>query len=914
MAVCCPFPHAIPGTTQTYLEQHPSAHVNLEDGLFHCKSCGRGMNEVQFITESLGCTYGNAIRISTLCKNNEDRYLWQHDADCILQDGERQLARQFGISDTVISELELVSRGPGAIAFPVFLHDKLMDIRTYTPGAKPKVRSRSGAMAGLVLPYDLWATSPVQRTTLICAGEKDMAVARSQGFNAITLTGGESALPIYTKVFAGRSVAIVYDNDSAGRSGAIRLANYLHPHVASIKNCTAFHEVCRETGEDIADFFGKYNRTRQDLIAYLDQTPLFQPTEVNAHARYPEMDLLTAAKPGNIGKLVRSNIQVVAVAEGAFTCPATIVAEKWREPDAGKHDSMHKGDIKEWTLGEDTAEDILHLVDNNFKEEDIQKNFRKLLKISKDETYIKFRRLEKATIFKAYITDLFETTDTSAVPMEYTAYALHQRMESGKKYKATYKLVPHPYKGAQLVMLIVHLEQAEDSVSNFKVTPAVAEQLNLLAAATGSVADRMRDYVERFKSFLGYDGNNQLITAIDLAFHTPLAFNFGSFQNTRAYLDTLIVGESRMGKSSTAEAMRKLYGLGAFVSLAGNAATIPGLIGGSNKTGGGAYQTRAGIIPQNHKGLIIFEELGKSNANITAELTDIRSSNEVRITRVSGTLTLPAIVRMVTLSNVRPVDGVIKPIASYPNGIAVLGELIGTAEDIARYDLSIVLSDRGAGSIDPFWQAREPYPTECYRTRIRWIWSRSPDQIVISATVAQLIVETANRLNHVYDSHIKIFGTEAWKKLARVAIAVAGYLVSSDPAFQTIIVLPEHVSFAEQFLLALYDNETFKLKEYVAHERRYAELDEQGVQTLQDIYTACPGLLLHLEQVPSTNKNAMQAATGLENDKYNALVNRLLSGFFIKFSKYDIIPTQKLRMGMSRIDRNARIRRLGELQ
>ena len=58
------------------------------------------------------------------------------------------------------------------------------------------------------------------------------------------------------------------------------------------------------------------------------------------------------------------------------------------------------------------------------------------------------------------------------------------------------------------------------------------------------------------------------------------------------------------------------------------------------------FQTRAGVIPQNHRGLIIFEEFGKSNTNILKELTDIRSSNEVRIARVSGTITMPTMVRM----------------------------------------------------------------------------------------------------------------------------------------------------------------------------------------------------------------------------------------------------------------------------
>ena len=199
-----------------------------------------------------------------------------------------------------------------------------------------------------------------------------------------------------------------------------------------------------------------------------------------------------------------------------------------------------------------------------------------------------------------------------------------------------------------------------------------------------------------------------------------LEFNFGSSKNIRGYLDTIVVAESRVGKSSTAQALQQLYGLGVFTSLAGNSATVSGLIGGSNKVNGN-YQTRAGLIPQNHRGLVIFEELAKCNANIIKELTDIKSSNQVRIARVSGSVELPALVRMITLTNVKTEAGSIKSINSYPNGIEVLTDLIGTAEDIARFDLMLVMGDTGNEKIDPFWIAVEPLPTEVYRDRIHWI-------------------------------------------------------------------------------------------------------------------------------------------------------------------------------------------------
>jgi hypothetical protein len=267
---------------------------------------------------------------------------------------------------------------------------------------------------------------------------------------------------------------------------------------------------------------------------------------------------------------------------------------------------------------------------------------------------------------------------------------------------------------------------------------------------------------------------------------------------------------------------------------------------------------------------------------------------------------------MVALTNVKASDGVIKPIASYPNGIAILTELVGTAEDIARYDIALILGDRGANIIDPYWRPESAFDTEVYRTRIRWVWSRSADNISISEIVGRYIAAKANELNEQYNCHIKIFGTEAWKKIARLSIAVAGYLVSTDDTYENIVVTQEHVDFAVQFLKGIYDNEVFKLKEYAAHERKFATIDEDGVGILQDLYTKCPGMLLHLEQVSSTSKNTLQAATGLSNDEYNRVMTRLIAGLFVQFSKYEIVPTERFRIGMSRINRNVHARRVGE--
>ena len=910
-AVCCPFPHRTESGLE-YTETRPSAHINLDRGLFHCKVCDKGLSETSFIAELFGCSYESAIKIAKMFTSKEDKYTW--DKSTQLTDHIKELCLSLGISEKVIEELDIRTELGDEIAFPVFMYNKLVDVRSYRPHDRAnKIRSKVGTTSGLIIPFDLWIDTPKNKWTILCAGEKDMAVTRSQGFNAITLTGGEKALPKLLSVFKNRKVAICYDNDETGIAGARALASYLFKVAAEVRVVTSFHKTCTEHGEDLTDYFTKYKKTKEDLQKCIIETPSFTLEEAKEEQlkRKPLITLLEASKPQYINRVVQSNVQVVATFEKAMPVPTTIYAKKINSSGDLKYNQMAVGEERTWELSENTCQDVLKLIGNNFSEAQIRDNIRELLGISKQERDIKVEKPTKDTVYECNVTDLFEATSRDIATIEFTAYVLKKRLESGKKYLITYKLVPHPYKGQQLTMIILDVEEACDSVSNFHITEEVKKNLNKFKNLEGTCKEKLNTLAEMAKAYIGYDGYNTLIQAIDLSFHTVLEFNFGAFKNVRGYLDTLIVAESRVGKSSTAEALQRLYGLGAFTSLAGNSATIPGIIGGSTKVNGN-YQTRAGLIPMNHRGLVIFEELAKCNTNLVKELTDIRSSNQVRIARVSGTLTLPALVRMITLTNVKNTTNKIKPINSYPNGVDILVELIGSPEDIARYDLMLVLGEQGNRTIDPFWEPINPFEPEAYQTRIRWIWSRTADQVIIDKEIGHYILEKCNELNQEYDSHIKIFGTEAWKKVTRLAIAIAGYTVSTDETYEKIIITKEHVDTAIDYLISCYDNSTFKLKEYVTTERLYNTIDDDGVKLLQELYNQNPSIMIQLEKLNSTNKQNLMAATGLDSEMYNKFMQRLTQGLFITYEGYDIVPTQRFRLGMSKINRAGNIHRVGE--
>jgi hypothetical protein len=145
-------------------------------------------------------------------------------------------------------------------------------------------------------------------------------------------------------------------------------------------------------------------------------------------------------------------------------------------------------------------------------------------------------------------------------------------------------------------------------------------------------------------------------------------------------------------------------------------------------------------------------------------------------------------------------------------------------------------------------------------------------------------------------------------------LAIAGYLVSTDETYEHIIVEKEHVDYAVKYFRMIYDNDVFRLKEYVEHERKYSTIDGDGIKLLQNLYAKSPALLLHLEQVATTTKNTLQAVTGMNNDDYNACMNSLVAGMFVTFTRYDIQPTERFRLGMGQINRAVHIPKVGEQQ
>lgn len=909
MHVLCPFPHTDPTTGEKRLEKNPSAHINIDKSVFHCKACDIGISEPAFLAKVQGISYPQALQMLAEMEDKEDEDSWSTFVNNLKQsDVKMNELLELKLND-MVDTLQLGYAGSGII-FPIFVYGEKLAECEYHPNPKEgqKKTYLSKGAKNLIFPFDLWRKD--ERDTLLCAGFKDAAIARKYGFNAITFTHGEHSFPkLFKGSFKDRKVYIVYDNDETGIEGAKKAATFIkesggYPYVV-----LGHHTVCTGLGEDIHDFFIKYGKTANDLQEIIQDTPAFSEEDYQKQRNeiYPLVMIEESAEEKYTRKLITSRVTVVASWEDYMKVPAAVTFEKVNETDKC---TIPEGTIIRWFLETDNLADILYLCDSNLKDTDVLNNLKMLVGIPKKEKHIRITIDAERTVWKAAIMDDMESEvigdmETSYKPAEMTVYSVDRRLHSGEKYRIFYRTVPHPIAGQKVVAVTDRVEESDNSINRFKVTESVIESLKCFQ---GDVKKKMKEQVDRIKAFAGVETLPQLAWTVDLFYHTPLQFKFGE-RVERAYLEPMIVGESRTGKSQTAKKLLEMYELGVFTSL--KTSTVAGLIGGSDQTAGG-WRTRLGVLPRNHKGAVIMEEFSGGGKEIASKLTEIRSSNKVRITRVNGTTVADAMVRMLSISNqASNSQGHTIPLRQYPNGINVLLDLIGAAEDIGRYDF-FVLVDKPSEYTSPTETIDiEPYPKESYLNRVRWIWSRKPDQIVINEQVQQFIVDTANELNQVYDCHINFFGSEAWKKLARVSIAVAACVASMDETGEKCIVNIDHVRWARNFLIACYDNDLFKLREYAEGQRKYTQCPSSAVAVLQGLYNTQRTLINYMEMQTEMSQTQLRAVSGLEPNDFNKVINKLTECYFIVPTGDKIVPSQRFRKAIAQVKRNIYMTRVG---
>lgn len=835
----------------------PSASLNFDEELWHCMSCGRGGTLSELVRKlkrmrSLGGTMADDGPPSTRRSRVRDADDEDSGADVIdigtkekvkaptkplpsestirawnkrLLSNPRLLTvmtEERGLSEETIKDF-CIGHDGHRYTLPVLDEaGKLVNIRRYDPhakNAKDKMVSW-GAGWGQVRIFHPALLKDYDDEVIITEGELDFLVAQQYGLPAITHTAGAMTFkPEWAELFKGKDVFIAYDEDDTGTKGAIKAAQLLRSYANAVyimKLGTG------EKGGDVTDYFVKMGQTAKQFRALMAQAR----SKPFGHRPKPKVAPVT----GKRVQLVESQnadhkepLELIVSVIGKQTPPylapreLTATCSQDKGPVCNLCPMMHAN-------GEMTVEvpahntDLLNFVDA--KDTERKKHMSKLID-AKCSTHVDFDTDKEWTIEELIVSDSVEHRGEETMsPMQRPVYNVGTyQTPINNAARIVGQQVSDP-KSGRGTFISWHLEETKTNIDLFEVTDDILDELAVFQVEEGqSPLDKCRDIAaDLAANVTRIYGREALHIAYDLVWHSVLDFNFMGKRMDKGWLECLVIGDTRTGKSEVAAGLTRHYNAGVLKSCEG--ATFAGIVGGAQQFGSKKHWTVTwGVIPLNDRRLVILDEMsGLMDRDVIENMSSIRSSGKAQLTKIASEET-SARTRLIWISN--PPDG--SRLAETPgSAMTAMSKLVKNPEDIARFDFALAASgaDVPSSMINSTKHERvaHDYSTSACEKLVLWAWSRKSEDVRFARGVEEYIVQMAEEFGRRYVPEPPLVQVENVRmKLARIAVALAARTFSTDSSGTKVIVKRAHVEGAIEFLDTIYGQEVLG---YLRHSRR----------------------------------------------------------------------------------------------
>jgi DNA replicative helicase MCM subunit Mcm2 (Cdc46/Mcm family) len=329
---------------------------------------------------------------------------------------------------------------------------------------------------------------------------------------------------------------------------------------------------------------------------------------------------------------------------------------------------------------------------------------------------------------------------------------------------------------------------------------------------TTAIREKLKEIYDDFAANITQIyGRQDLHLAIDLVYHSPLKFVFDGRTIEKAYPEVLVIGDTRTGKTQAAEALLKHYGCGA--SAQAEAMSYSGLVGGCQKMFDTQWDVTWGKLPQNNRRLLIIDEASGMDEKLLGNLSSIRSSGIATIEKIAAAKT-ESKTRILWLSN--PKQKI--TVGQFSSGISVIESLCSQPEDIARWDMAIIVAK---DDVDVYAHRSNngkvvPHRFTAQRCHdlVLWAWTREKSEVFLSKETCDACYVLGKKMSEKYDSGFTlVHEAEQPLKLARLATALAARLFSS-PDGNKLVVEPCHVEYIYEYLNRVYDSRHFGYDTY----------------------------------------------------------------------------------------------------
>lgn len=777
-----------------------SFSVNIKTGLWKCfGSCNEGGNIFQYHAKRNNIDIKKAkkdieIKLGTyktlpleLIKNHYKRLLKNKNFMDFL-------INERGISKNTIERFN-IGCDNSRIFIPILDEDGLLiNIRKYKPHATDfKIISyKEGYGNSRIFPIENLKYNEI----LLVEGELDCLLSNQLGYNAVTMTTGAGTFKKeFVELFADKVIYICYDIDKAGIEGAEKAAKLL-TKLSKVKIIKL--PITVPAHGDLTDYFIKHKFKKKDFDKLIKETPycnkIKEPEIVDENIY--EVTLNDSAKKDFYYKKVKMKVVVSGkdLAPYFAPCRLNLKCEQGMKMCSGCKLGLAGGELDiEFSTKNN---EILQLINCSESE---QKNLIRqkagIVRCSQfDVTVTKVINVEELRVIPEID---YSAQDTDYVTRQ--VYYLGYGIKPNRSYLLTGITVPDP-KSQYATQIIETANPTQSSIDQFSMTKELYKKLKIFQADKD-----IQKKIDEINKDLTYNvtkiyGRNDLITAADLIYHSVLQFKFQKNIVQKGWVDGLIMGDTRCGKTESLIRLIQHYRLGELCT--GENISYAGLVGGMSQIQQ-RWSINWGKIPLNDRRLIVLDEVSSLHVDTISNLSALRSSGIAEIIKIQTERT-NARTRLIWISN--PRSG--RKLDTYNYGVLAIKELIGKVEDIARFDfaISVAANEVLLSEINKthFEKVKVVYTSELCNKLILWTWSRKIDQIKFTLEAEKAILKYAMLLGDKYSPSVPLVeGAEQRIKLARMSIAIAGRTFSTTDG-EVILITEDHVDFIYNYLERIY--------------------------------------------------------------------------------------------------------------
>lgn len=698
----------------------------------------------------------------------------------------------------------------------------LVNVRRYDPKRKDKMKMINWAGSGKARIYGMeLLENPDIREVILTEGEWDRLVALQMGLPAITHTAGAMTFDVnWGPLFKSKTVFICYDNDNSGKKGRAKAARIIAPHADAVYLIDLDIDI---KGGDITDFFIVQSRTLEEFRGFMEIARRKPFGKSKSLGPVPTTGIPTTLEDSQSTEYENKPLEMVVSIAGKQSPPylvpkrVKVICDQDKGPVCAvcPMGQQANGEMVHTIQANDPV--IVQFTDSNSNQ--VKGTMRESVG-ARCSDHVEFFVEEHWTVERLIATNSVEhrgeeqqvpmsrpvlNVGTYKTPVNVTARIVGRQLPSARDQVGLFNSW--------------HLEQTQTNLDKFQVTPEMVEALRIFRPRKGqSPLDRCRAIAHDLAhNVTRIYGRPALHMAYDLVWHSILDFDFHGQRMGKGWLEMLVVGDTRTGKSLAAESIARHYNAGVVKSCEGM--SFAGLVGGAQQIGGKHWMVTWGIIPLNDRRLVVLDEVsGLKDKDVIENMSSIRSSGKAQLTKIASD-EASARTRLIWISN--PPDGrALREING--GGMEVVSQLVSNPEDIARYDFAMSAASADVDSdlinSNRHEDVAHKFTEDLCSTLVMWAWSRKSEQVYWMEGVEDAVVESARDFGKRYVPDPPLVQVENVRmKLARIAVAIAARTFSTDRSGELLIVDHKHVDAAVEFLDLIYGQESFG---YLRHSRR----------------------------------------------------------------------------------------------